>query len=217
MALLRPVVAWNDAELWVRLPSVVAAVVAAIAAYRLGRRLAGRHAGAAAWAHPRLVARRRAALTDGRTTRPRARRDAPLQRALRPRRRARRTVPWWAVYAVSAVLLPLTHPIAASALLARSRQSSWRAARSSSGWPCRPSRSPRWSPSSPHRLRDRPRGCRQRRRAASRSTRWARRRPRARVDPVVAALALWGVVVSYGDPATPARVPGDRCSWPGWR
>ena len=31
MALLRPVVAWNDAELWVRLPSVIAAVIAAIA------------------------------------------------------------------------------------------------------------------------------------------------------------------------------------------
>ena len=48
LTLLRPVAAWNDAELWVRLPSVVAAVVAAVAAYRLGRRLAGRHAGAAA-------------------------------------------------------------------------------------------------------------------------------------------------------------------------
>ena len=49
MALLAaPSLAWNDAELWVRLPSVIAAVVAAIAAYRLGRRLAGPYAGAAA-------------------------------------------------------------------------------------------------------------------------------------------------------------------------
>ena len=43
-----PSSAWSNAETWVRLPSVAAAVVAAIAAYRLGRRLAGRHAGAAA-------------------------------------------------------------------------------------------------------------------------------------------------------------------------
>src|SRR4029450_10337582 len=48
LALLQPVVAWNDGALWVRVPSVLAGVVAAIAAYRLGRRLAGRHAGAAA-------------------------------------------------------------------------------------------------------------------------------------------------------------------------
>ena len=41
-------VAWNDAELWVRLPSVVAGVIASVAVYRLGRRLAGRHAGAVA-------------------------------------------------------------------------------------------------------------------------------------------------------------------------
>ena len=44
----KSVVAWSDGEQWVRLPSVAAAVLAAIAAYRLGRRLAGRHAGAAA-------------------------------------------------------------------------------------------------------------------------------------------------------------------------
>ena len=118
MALLRPVVAWNDAELWVRLPSVVAAVVAAIAAYRLGRRLAGRHAGAAA---SLILASSLGVVLLSRTVGPLALALAAmlLSSALFARAVERGNVLWWAVYAVSAVLLPLTHPIAASALLAQ--------------------------------------------------------------------------------------------------
>ena len=117
-ALLRPVVAWNDAELWVRLPSVVAAVVAAIAAYRLGRRLAGRHAGAAA---SLILASSLGVVLLSRTVGPLALALAAmlLSTALFARAVERGNVLWWAVYAVSAVLLPLTHPIAASALLAQ--------------------------------------------------------------------------------------------------
>jgi mannosyltransferase len=118
MALLRPVVAWNDAELWVRLPSVIAAVIAAIAAYRLGRRLSGRYAGAAA---SLVLASSLGAVLLSRTVGPLALALAAmlLSSALFARAVDRGNVVWWAVYAVSAALLPLTHPIAASALAAQ--------------------------------------------------------------------------------------------------
>jgi len=118
MALLRPVVAWNDSELWVRLPSVVAAVVAAIAVYRLGRRIAGRHAGAAA---SLVLASSLGVVLLSRLVDPLALALAAmmLSSALFARAVERGNVAWWAVYAVSAALLPLTHPIAASALAAQ--------------------------------------------------------------------------------------------------
>jgi mannosyltransferase len=118
LALLRPVVAWNDAEHWVRLPSVVAAVVAAIAAYRLGRRLAGRHAGAVASI---VLASSVGVVLLSRSVDPLALALAAmlLSSALFARAVERGNALWWAVYAVSAALLPLTHPIAASALAAQ--------------------------------------------------------------------------------------------------
>ena len=118
MTLLRPVVAWNDAELWVRLPSVIAAVIAAIATYRLGRRLAGRYAGAAA---SLVLASSLGAVLLSRTVGPLALALAAmlLSTALFARAVDRGNVVWWVVYAVSAALLPLTHPIAASALAAQ--------------------------------------------------------------------------------------------------
>ena len=118
MALLRPVVAWNDAELWVRLPSVIAAVVAAIAAYRLGRRVAGRHAGAAA---SLVLASSLGVVLLSRMVDPLALALAAmlLSSALFARAVERGNAAWWAVYAMSAALLPLTHPIAASALAAQ--------------------------------------------------------------------------------------------------
>ena len=48
VAVLQPIASLGDSELWLRLPSVIAGVAAAAAAYVLGRRLAGRYAGAAA-------------------------------------------------------------------------------------------------------------------------------------------------------------------------
>ena len=118
MALLRPVVAWNDSELWVRLPSVVAAVVAAVAVYRLGRRLAGRYAGAAA---SLVLASSLGVVLLSRTVGPLALALAAmlLSSALFARAVERGNALWWAVYALSAALLPLTHPIAASALAAQ--------------------------------------------------------------------------------------------------
>lgn len=118
LALLRPVVAWSDGEQWVRLPSVAAAVLAAIAAYRLGRRLAGRHAGAAASI---VLATSLGVVSVSRTVGPLALALAAmlLSTALFARAVDHGNALWWAVYAVSAALLPLTHPIAASALAAQ--------------------------------------------------------------------------------------------------
>jgi len=118
LALLRPVVDWSDAEHWVRLPSVAAAVLAAIAAYRLGRRIAGRHAGAAASI---VLAGSIGVVSVSRTVGPLALALAAmlLSSALFARAVEHGNAVWWAVYAVSAALLPLTHPIAASALAAQ--------------------------------------------------------------------------------------------------
>jgi mannosyltransferase len=118
IAVLRPVAAWNDGELWLRLPSVVAAVIAAIATYRLGRRLAGRYAGAVA---SLVLASSLGAVLLSRTVGPLALALAAmlLSSALFARAVDRGNVVWWVVYAVSAALLPLTHPIAASALAAQ--------------------------------------------------------------------------------------------------
>jgi mannosyltransferase len=117
LTVLQPLVAWNDAEEWVRLPSVAASVVAAIAIYRLGRRLAGRHAGAAA---SLVLASALGVVGVSRAVEPLALALAAmlLSSALFARAVERGNAVWWAVYAASAALLPLTHPIAASALVA---------------------------------------------------------------------------------------------------
>jgi mannosyltransferase len=118
LALLQPVSAWSHAEIWVRLPSVVAAVVAAIATYRLGRRLAGRHAGAAA---SLILASSVGVVSQSRSVGPLALALAAMlvSSALFARALERGNALWWVVYALSAVALPLTHPIAASALAAQ--------------------------------------------------------------------------------------------------
>ena len=117
LAVLQPLVARNDAEEWVRLPSVAASVVAAIAIYRLGRRLAGRYAGAAA---SLVLASSLGVVGLSRAVEPLMLALAAmlLSSALFARAVERGNAVWWAAYAVSAALLPLTHPIAASALVA---------------------------------------------------------------------------------------------------
>jgi hypothetical protein len=116
-SLAQPVVSWNDAEEWLRLPSVLAVVVAAIATYRLGRRLAGRHAGAAA---SLVLAASAGVVGLSQSVGPLGLALAAmmLSSALFARAVERGNAVWWAVYAVSAALLPLTHPVAASALVA---------------------------------------------------------------------------------------------------
>jgi mannosyltransferase len=118
LALLQPVVERTDAEIWVRAPSVLAAVIAAFAVYRLGRRLAGRYAGAAASI---ILATSIGVVELSRSVGPLALALAAmlLSSALFARAVERGNAMWWAVYAVSAAMLPLTHPIAGSALVAQ--------------------------------------------------------------------------------------------------
>ena len=118
LALLQPIASVDDSEIWLRLPSVIAGVVAAIAAYRLGRRLAGRHAGAAA---SLVLATSVGVVSLSRTVGPLELALAAMlvSSALFARAVERGNAFWWAVYALSAIVLPLTHPIAASALAAQ--------------------------------------------------------------------------------------------------
>lgn len=118
LALLQPLASVGDSEIWLRLPSVIAGVVAAIAAYRLGRRLAGRHAGAAA---SLVLATSVGVVSLSRTVGPLELALAAMlvSSALFARAVERGNAFWWAVYALSAIVLPLTHPIAASALAAQ--------------------------------------------------------------------------------------------------
>jgi mannosyltransferase len=118
LALLQPISSAGDSELWLRLPSVVAGVVAAVAAYRLGRRLAGRRAGATA---SLVLASSVGVVSLSRTVGPLELALAAMlvSSALFARAVERGKAFWWAVYALSAVILPLTHPIAVSALAAQ--------------------------------------------------------------------------------------------------
>ena len=118
LALLQPVVSHGDSELWLRLPSVIAGIVAATAAYRLGRRLAGRYAGAAA---SLVLASSVGVVSLTRSVGPLAFALAAMlvSSALFARAVERGNTFWWVAYALSAVVLPLTHPIAVSALAAQ--------------------------------------------------------------------------------------------------
>jgi mannosyltransferase len=118
LALLQPLLSVDDSEIWLRLPSVVAAVVAAVAAYRLGRRIAGRNAGAAA---SLVLASSVGAVSLSRSVGPLAFALAAMlvSSALFARAVEHGNAFWWAAYALSAVVLPLTHPIAVSALAAQ--------------------------------------------------------------------------------------------------
>jgi len=117
LALLQPVAAHGDSELWLRLPSVLAGIVAATAVYLLGRRLAGRYAGAAA---SLVLATSVGVVSLTRSVGPLAFALTAMlvSSALFARAVERGNAFWWAAYALSAVLLPLTHPIAVSALAA---------------------------------------------------------------------------------------------------
>ena len=117
LALLQPVASASDSEIWLRLPSAVGGVVAAIAAYRLGRRLAGRHAGAAA---SLVLASSVGVVSLTRSVGPLALALAAMlvSSAVFARAMEHGNAFWWVAYAASALCLPLTHPIAVSALAA---------------------------------------------------------------------------------------------------
>ena len=115
LALLQPVVAWNDDELWVRLPSVAALVVSTIAIYRLGRRIFDRRVGAVA---SLMLASSVGALTVARSVGALSLALAAMlvSTAVFARAVERGGVVWWAAYALTAATLPLTHPVASAAL-----------------------------------------------------------------------------------------------------
>jgi mannosyltransferase len=118
LALLQPLLSVEDSEVWLRLPSVAASVVAAVAAYRLGRRIAGPYAGAAA---SLVLASSVGAVSLSRSVGPLAFALAAMlvSSALFARAVENGNAFWWAAYALSAIVLPLTHPIAVSALAAQ--------------------------------------------------------------------------------------------------
>ena len=118
LALLQPVASQGDSELWLRLPSAIAGIVAAAAVYLLGRRLAGRYAGAVA---SLVLASSVGVVSLTRAVGPLALALAAMlvSSALFARSVERGNAFWWTAYALSAVLLPLTHPIAVSALAAQ--------------------------------------------------------------------------------------------------
>ena len=202
----------GDSELWLRLPSVLAGIVAAAAVYLLGRRLAGRYAGAAA---SLVLASSVGVVSLTRAVGPLAFALAAMlvSSALFARSVERGNALWWAVYALSAVLLPLTHPIAVSALAAQlvAAAFAWRGASSTAARACRrsPSRSSSAGSSSslPGSTAPMPPTVRARSSSATdragvgRALGWS---------PVVAALALWGIVSLYRGSTAPARALAAR-------
>ena len=96
----------------------MAAVVAAVAVYRLGRRLAGREAGAVASV---VLASSLGVVLLTRSVGPLPLALAAMlvSSALFARAVERGHAVWWALYVVSAAVLPLTHPVAASAVAAQ--------------------------------------------------------------------------------------------------
>lgn len=118
LAAAQPVASWNDGELWMRLPSVVALVVAAAAIYRLGRRLFDPRVGAVASV---VLATSVGVLTIARSVGSLSLALAAMlvSTALFARAVERGHAAWWVAYVVIAAAMPLTHPIAASALAAQ--------------------------------------------------------------------------------------------------
>jgi mannosyltransferase len=117
VALANVVQRLGDAEWLVRAPGVLAAALAAFFVWWTGTMLAGRVAGLAASA---LLATGATVVEASQLARPPvqavgaiALTTAILVAAIRCDR-----VHWWVLYALSATLLPLSHPVAASALLA---------------------------------------------------------------------------------------------------
>ena len=116
-ALLSPVVRLGDSEWIARAPSVVAAIAAAALVALLASMLAGRLAAVVAGV---ALATNAGFVAVAQLARPLAIAIAAMLLATVLFVRAGRStrLGWWVAYAVAAALLPLTHPIAASALIA---------------------------------------------------------------------------------------------------
>jgi mannosyltransferase len=117
LALLQPVASWSEAAWAVRAPSVVAAVLVAVAGTLLGTHLFGRLGGLAAGCALILNA---GLVGASQQARPYALAVAAIvvTSALLVVALERESGWWWGLYALSALSLPLTHPIAISGLVA---------------------------------------------------------------------------------------------------
>jgi hypothetical protein len=118
LALLQPVVAFDDGERWIRAPSVVAAAVASLLVFYVGRALAGRLAGIVA---SLALATAGSVVAVSQQARPYtlAILAVTLSTGLFLLALRRGHPAWWAAYAVVAALLPLTHPAATAAVVAQ--------------------------------------------------------------------------------------------------
>jgi mannosyltransferase len=118
LALLQPVVQLDDGERWVRAPSVVAAALASLLVFYVGRALAGRIAGLAA---SLALATAGSVVAVSQQARPYtlAILAVTLSTALFVLALRRGHPALWAVYALASALLPLTHPAASAAVLAQ--------------------------------------------------------------------------------------------------
>lgn len=116
LALLHPLVEWNDSEWAVRAPSVVAAALAALFGYLLGRALFGRIAGAIAGLALALDA---GVVASSQQVRPYALAIlAILVSTLLLVLALDRSALWWIAYVPACAALSLTHPIAATVVVA---------------------------------------------------------------------------------------------------
>jgi mannosyltransferase len=118
LALLHPIVQLDAGERWVRAPSVVAAAVAALLVYVIGKAIAGRLAGLAASV---LLAVAGSVVAVSQQARPYTLAIAAvcLSTALFVLALRRGHAAWWALYAAASALLPLTHPAASAAVVAQ--------------------------------------------------------------------------------------------------
>jgi mannosyltransferase len=118
LALLQPVVQIDDGERWVRAPSVLAAALASLLVYFVGKALAGRVAGVAA---SLALATAGSVVAVSQQARPYtlAILAVTLSTALFVLALRREHPALWALYAVGSAFLPFTHPAASAAVLAQ--------------------------------------------------------------------------------------------------
>lgn len=118
LALLQPVASLDDGERWVRAPSVLAAALASLLLYVVGKALGGKLAGLTASI---AVATAGSVVAVSQQARPYALAilAVSLSVGLFVLALRRDHVAYWAMYAMATALLPLTHPAASAVVLAQ--------------------------------------------------------------------------------------------------
>ena len=118
LALLQPIVGFDDGERWLRAPSVVAAALASLLVYFIGKALAGRLAGVVA---SLALATAGSVVAASQQARPYtlAILAVVVSTGLFVLALRRGHPAYWALYAIGSALLPLTHPAASGAVVAQ--------------------------------------------------------------------------------------------------